>query len=135
MRDRARRHRLPRVPVLDLRGLLQGPVAFPGTVGARLAAGMAELDPGDRVLLLDELDQPLERLDEGIVPDTEIAHGAAAAPLDLGRFDHDEAGAAGREFSRIHQMPIGRKTLHRRVLMHRRHHDAVLQLDTPDGQR
>ncbi len=34
------------------------PVAFPRTVGARLAAGMAELDSGNRILLLDEFDQP-----------------------------------------------------------------------------
>ena len=74
---------------------------------------MTELDSGDRVLLLDELDQPRQRLDEGVVPDSEIADGAAAAPFDLGGFDDDEAGAAGCELAGIHQMPVGRKPLHR----------------------
>ena len=133
--DRARRHRLPGLPVVDVVGPLQRPVALPGAVGARLAAGMAELDSGDRVLLLDELDQPAERLDERVVPDAEIAERAAAAPFHLGRFDHDQAGAAGRELAGVHQMPVGRKALHRRILMHRRHHDAVLQPDVPEGHR
>ena len=50
-----------------------------------------------------------QRLDKGVVPDAEIADGAAAAPLDLGGFDNHETGAAGRELAGIHQMPVGRK--------------------------
>jgi hypothetical protein len=46
---------------------------------ARLAAGMAELNAGDRILLLDEFDEAAQRLDEFIVPDAEIAKRAAAA--------------------------------------------------------
>ena len=80
MRDRARRYRLPRVPIVDLGRSLQRPVAFPRTGGARFAAGMTELDSGCRVLLLDEPDQTLQRLDEGVIPDTEVAHGAATTP-------------------------------------------------------
>jgi hypothetical protein len=96
---------------------------------------MAELNARHRVLLLDELHDPLQRLDESIVPDAKIADRAAAAPLDLGRLDHDQPRAAGGEFSRIHQMPVGRKSLHRRILMHRRHHNAVAQRNVPDLQR
>jgi hypothetical protein len=44
---------------------------------------MAELNAGDRILLLDEFDEPAERLNEGVVPDAEIADRVAAAPLDL----------------------------------------------------
>src|ERR1700682_6818555 len=112
VRDCARRYWRPRVPVVDLGRSRQGPVAFPRTPGARLAAGMTELYSGDRVLLLDEYDKALQRLNEGVVPDSEIAHRAAAAPLDLCRLDDDEARAAGREFSGIHQVPAGRKSLH-----------------------
>src|SRR3954466_2347375 len=32
-------------------------------------------------------------------------------------------------------MPVGGKTFDRRILMHRRHHDAVAQLEVPDGER
>src|SRR5665213_869560 len=59
VRDRARRYRLPSVPILDLGRSSQRPVAFPRTGGARFAAGMTELDSGNRILLFDELDQPL----------------------------------------------------------------------------
>ena len=72
---------------------------------------MAELDAGDRILLLDELDEAAERLDELVVPDAEIADRAATAALHLGGLDNDEPCPAGREFAGIHQMPVGRKAL------------------------
>src|SRR5450631_3381810 len=103
MRDRARRDRRPRLPVVDLGRWLQRPVAFPRTGSTRLAAGMTELDSGNRVLLLDEPDQALQRLNEALVPDSEIAHGAAIAALDLGGFDNNEPGAARCELPGIHQ--------------------------------
>src|ERR1043166_3920722 len=43
--------------------------------------------------------------------------------------------AAGGELAGIHQMPVGRKTLHRGILMHRRHHDAVAQFEAADRYR
>ena len=91
MGDRARRHRRPFVPIVDLGRPLQRPVAFPWPGRARLAAGMAELDAGHRILLLDECDQPAERLDKLVVPDAEIADRAAAAALDLGRLRRRQA--------------------------------------------
>jgi hypothetical protein len=65
---------------------------------------MAELDPRHSALLVDEFHQPAERRDEGIVPDAEIANGAAAAPLDLGRFDHHEPRSAGGKLAGVHQV-------------------------------
>ena len=55
VRDRARRDELPAVPVVDL-GLVafERLAAFPRPRQPRLAAGVAELDGGDRALLLDE---------------------------------------------------------------------------------
>jgi hypothetical protein len=135
MGDRAWRDGRPFVPIVDLGRARQRPVAFPRPPRARLAAGMAELDAGGGILLLDEFDEAAERLDELVVPDAEIADGAAAAPLDLCRFDHNQPDAAGRELAGIHQMPVGRKALFGRVLMHRRHHDAVLQGDAADRHR
>jgi hypothetical protein len=88
---------------------------------------MSELDAGDRLLLLDEACQPPQRLDEFVVPDAEVAHSPAAAPLDLGRFDDDQSCAARSKFSGVHQVPVGRKSLLRRVLMHRRHDDPVAE--------
>jgi hypothetical protein len=101
--DRGRRNRAPLVPVINFRCSLQRPVAFPGPAGARLAPGVSELDTGGRALLPDELHQAAQRRDEGIVPDAEIADGAAAAPLDLGRFDHDKPRPSGGELAGIHR--------------------------------
>ena len=131
---RAWRNRRPGVPVLDLGRSLQRPVAFPWTPRARLAPGVAELKARHRILLFDEPHEPAQRLDEGVIPDAKIAHRAAAAALDLGGFDDDEAGTAGCELAGVHQMPVGRKSLHRGILMHRRHHDAVAKRDVPKLQ-
>src|SRR4051812_28069540 len=91
---RARRHRRPLVPVIDLGRTLQRPVPFPWAPGARLATGMTELNACKRVLLLDDLDEALQRLDKDVIPDAEVAQGATAAPLDLGRLDNHQSGAA-----------------------------------------
>ncbi len=135
MGDRARRHWRPGIPILDLGAALERAIAFPGTARARLAAGMAELDAGDRILLLDEAGDAAKRRDELVIPDAEIADRPAAAAFDLGGFHDHEAGAAGGELAGIHQMPVGRKTFLGGILVHRRHHDAVLQRDAADGHR
>src|SRR3954447_13431027 len=83
VRNCTRRHRLPRIPIVDLGSPLQWSIAFPWTLGSRLATGMTKLNARHRVLLFDEPDQTPERLDEAIVPDAEITQSAAAAPLDF----------------------------------------------------
>jgi hypothetical protein len=133
--DRAWRDGAPFVPVVDVARARQRPVAFPWPARAGLPPGMAELDAGRGILLLDEGDETAERLDELVVPDAEIAHGAAAAPLHLGRFHDDKPRAAGRELAGIHQVPVGRKALDGRILVHGRHDDAVLQFNAADRHR
>src|SRR5260370_2432314 len=76
MRDRARCYRRPLVPILDLVGSRQRPVAFPWTPGARLAAGMTELDSSDRILLFYEFHETRQRLAKRLPPDTQNAHAA-----------------------------------------------------------
>src|SRR5258708_11868308 len=109
MGERARRHWRPRVPVVDVRRSRQRPVAFPWTPGARLSAGMTKLDSCDPVLLLYESDETRDRLHKSVVPNAEIADGAAAAPLDLCRFDANQAPPPAPEFSPILPIPPGRK--------------------------
>ena len=124
---RARRDKLPRVPVGDLGRRLERPAALPRPEAPRLAPRMPELDARHRVVQADEIDAALQAGNEGVVPQAEIADRAAAAPLDLGGFHDDEAGAARRVAPRIHQVPVGREAVDGRILMHRRDHDAVLQ--------
>jgi hypothetical protein len=84
---------------------------------------------------LDEVDAALEAGNVRIVPDAEIAHRAAAATLDLGRFHDHQPRAARRIAARVHQVPVGRKALLGRILVHRRHHHAVLEGHVADGDR
>ena len=107
--DRARRDKLPLVPVVDLGRWLQRRAAFPRPEAPRLAPRVAELDARHRVVQADEIDAALQPGNERVVPQAEIADRAAAAPLDLGRLHEDEAGAARRVAADIHQVPVGRE--------------------------
>src|SRR6185312_17198317 len=51
--DRAGCNRRPDLPILDIGPPLQWAIALPRPVRPRLAPGMAELDAGDRALLVD----------------------------------------------------------------------------------
>ncbi len=133
--DPARGDKLPGVPVVDLGARLERCAAFPRPETPRLAARMPDLDPRHRVVLPDEIDAALQAGNECVVPQAEIANGAAAAPLHLGGFHEHEAGAARRIAADIHQVPVGRETLHARILVHRRDHDAVFQGHVADRDR
>lgn len=90
---------------------------------------MAKLDARHRAVLADEFGDRAEMVDEGVVPQAEIADRAAAAPLDLGRFQEHQPGPAGGEPAGIHEMPGCGKAAQSRILVHRRYHHAVLERD------
>src|SRR5205085_12679831 len=104
------------------------PVAMPGTRHARLAAGVRELDAGQRTLALYERCNSAKPRDVRIVPDAGIAVRDAPARLDRGRLDEDDAGAALRKFPKVYQMPVADMPVARRVLAHRRDDDAIARL-------
>ena len=86
---------------------------------------MAKLDRRHGALRADKIGQPRDVGNEIVVPEAQIADGAATAPLNLGRFDHHQASAACGETADVHQMPIGRKAFNGGVLVHWRDHHAV----------
>ena len=133
--DAARGDQLPLLPIVDLGRWLQRRTTLPGPEAPRLATGMAELDAGHGIVQADEVDAALEAGHEGVVPDPEIAHRAAAAPLDLGRFHDDQRCPARGVAAGIHQVPVGGKAIDRRILMHRRDDDTVLQRDVAQLDR
>jgi hypothetical protein len=96
---------------------------------------MPELDARHRIVRPDEVGAARKAGNEFIVPQAEIADRAAAAPLDLGGFHDDQAGAAGGVAAGIHQMPVGGEAVDRRILVHRRDHDTVLQGHAADRNR
>src|SRR6185437_6056583 len=136
VRHGARRHQFPAVPVKDLRLVAaQRLSALPGAAQPRLAAGMAELQAGHRAMRLDEGGAARQRRNKIVVPQSGIADRAAAVARHFCGFHDDETGAALSVFAGVDEVPVGGKTLDRRILVHGRNDDAVLQADAPDLER
>ena len=136
------RNQFPGVPVvghtaccrqLGKSRLGQGLAALPGPAGAGLAARVPQLDAGFGAAAMNEIDDPLEMRHEGVIPQAEVAHRAAAAPLDLGRLHHHQTDTARCIPAGIHQMPVGRKAADRCVLVHRRDDDPIAQRQAAKG--
>ena len=53
----------------------------------------------------------------------------AAAPLDMGGLDDQKAGAGVRQHTEMGHVPIVAGPVVGAVLAHRRHHDAVRQIE------
>ena len=78
-------------PIMASGGLVPDDLMI-GIINDRLA----KLDAGHGIVQADEVDAALEAGHEGVVPDAEVAHRAAAAALNLGRFhDHQPCPAGG----------------------------------------
>src|SRR3546814_18118191 len=87
---------------------------------------MTELESRHRAVAADEFDAARQPRNMLVPPQPQIADRAAAAPVDLGRFHEDEAGAARRIAAGIDQMPTGPEPLSGRVRVHWGGDDAVL---------
>src|SRR6266850_4792804 len=133
---RAGRNQFPAFPIKDL-GLIatERLAALPRARQPRLAAGVTELDAGNRAVGLDEGCAPRQRRNKPIVPEPGIADRAAAIARDLGGFHDDKPCAALCVLAGVDEMPVGRKTLDRRILMHRRHDNTVLEAHASDRER
>jgi hypothetical protein len=120
-RQRRRRDGLPRVFV---RAERLG--AFPRPLRRRLAAGMRKLDA--ELGLADALamqNHPLERVLAAVRIDPHAAMGDAAVPLDMGRFQHQKAGAGIRQHAEMGHVPFIGDAIIGGILAHRRDDDAV----------
>jgi len=103
------------------------------SIRLRQLGGVAELDARHRAALMYEICEARELRHERIVPDAQVAHGAAAAALDFGRLEDHQSRAARRVASRVHDVPVSGKTLHRGILVHGRDHHAVLERELADA--
>ena len=131
-RNRRRRHGRPRI----LSGL-ERTAALPGPLRRSLAAGVRELDA--ELGGADPRQCAMTRciaclVGVGIEPGAAV--GDAAVPLDVGRLDHQQAGAGIRQHAEMRHVPVGRAAVIGAVLAHRRDHDAVGEFETgePDGE-
>ena len=117
---------LPCFPIITPFGCFrQRSPPFPGAKTTCLSSGMAKLNGRHGVVRPDEIGKTPEMRDKLIVPETGIANRPATAAVNFGRFDKHQPGATRREPPDIHQVPIRRKAIFRRVLMHWRHDNAI----------
>ena len=121
-----------RCPAAGILGHLA--VAGPGAVGAGLAAGVRQLDAGDRALLVDEMRGAGERLEMPVAPDTQVLWGDAAFRRDRGGFGEDQAGAADGAAGEMHEVPVVRHALAGGILAHGRDADAVAKGDLAQAE-
>jgi len=109
---------------------------LPGNVRRSLASGMGELDRERRVGVAPQGGDQAAKGGLVLVRVQPEAGGRDAADrLDRGCFDAQQAGAAEGELAEMDQVPVAGVALGRRVLAHRRYHDAVwkAELTQVDG--
>ena len=135
LRDRARADDLPLLAAIDTGMALHLLAAFPRQLVARLAPRVAELDADRRAVRLAEVDDALQRRDELVLPQAEVARRGAAARIGLGRLHEDQPRAAGGEATVVNEVPVVRITVLRRIGQHRRDDDAVAKTDAAQIHR
>lgn len=121
----------PAVGVLVGNGLVGG-AAEPGCEGARLAAGVANLDANLGILAVRKVDDAPERRNLRVLPEAAVLGADAAARLNGRRLDKDEARAVQRQLAQVHQVVVGQVAVVGAVLAHGRYDDAVLLLQPAD---
>jgi hypothetical protein len=70
-----------------------------------------------------------------VVPQSEAMFRDAAARLHVAGLDADNTGAADGTRGQMGEMPIVGQPILRRILAHRRHHDAIARLHRAQRQR
>ena len=129
-RQGARSERMPAA-----RAIARRPAAVPGCLGRGLAPGVGELDGGDGALLLDETGDGGPGLGVGIGPEAGVVGADPALRQDGAGLGDHEGGTADRPAAEVHEVPLGRQAVVRRVLAHRRDDDAVAERRLAEAQR
>ena len=114
----------------------EGLEAVPRPLHRRLAPGVQDLGAGRGALLPHDAGGPRQRPDARIVPTAEVAVGETAPRRDAQRLGEDEARAAHGEAPVVGEVVIGGQAVApRRVLLHRRDGDPVLERDPAQHER
>ena len=115
--------RLPNSGIVPFQGRITAPLG----IHRRLASGVGELQPDHRTLRVHEVGDATPGGDLLVVPDAGVVRRDAAIGSHAGRLGDDQACAAARERSEVHEVPVGRDAvaLDDRVLAQRRHPDAI----------
>jgi hypothetical protein len=107
----------------------QQALAIEGRSHAGFAAGVGQLNSGTSPLGVDEAGDLRKFGDVVVFPDAQIAAGDAAFREHGGSLKHHETSAALGAAAEMYEVPIGGKTVLRRVLAHGRNADAIGEVD------
>jgi len=123
-RQRRRRHGGPATHIIGR----QLATTVPRALHRGLAAGVAELDAQRHRRPAADAGQHLCQRGFGtVVPQAQIGPADAAARLDRGGFQDQQAGTGLRQVAQVHGVPVAGATVFGGVLAHRRDDDAVGQ--------
>ena len=110
--------------------------ALPHQLGRALAARMAELQAEFRRRVgVHEIDDALPRRLVRVGVEAGAAVGDARERRHAHHLGEDQPGAADRAAAEMHEMPVGRRAVDRRVLVHRRDHHPVGELHAAQAER
>src|SRR5579872_5158332 len=110
--------------------------ALPWHMARSLAARMGELHrDSDFRMLANRGEDRTQRGFGGVVPQAEASRRDAADSFDMGGFDAEHRSARQRKRIDMGEMPIIGLAVLRRILAHRRHHDAIGQSKLAQGDR
>ena len=100
-------------------------ITLPRSIGRSLAAGMTNLNTGDRAVLLDLMDNAFECLRLRIVPKPKVRPTDAAFGCDRGSFDNDQSRATTRQGGIVNPMPIVYNAILSHILTHGRNDNTI----------
>src|SRR5262245_4618057 len=102
-------------------------------VAPRVPAAVAELDRGFRAAAMNLIDQPTQAWQEAVVIDAELVASMPPGPFRRRHLDRDQACAAAHAGAVIGERILGDMAFGiGEPRRHRRHDDAVLDLDIAD---
>lgn len=135
-RNRTRSHNVLRPPSHTLRRerLLRSP-PNPRRKRTRFPARMRQLNRSFRTLAVDEIGDALQRRNLRIRPEPGVAGGDAAAGLDGGGFEGDEAGAVEGELAEVDEVPVCDVAVLRAVSAHGGDDEAVVDRHAAHAER
>src|SRR5262249_15705005 len=110
-------------------------VTFPRPTRARFATSVRQLHSGDAALLMNEMNDALERLDVIVTPDAEVLRANAGLRQDRCRFCHYKSCAANSPTTEMYEVPVVRQPISARVLTHRRDKHAIGKFQIANRER
>src|SRR6266576_393965 len=108
---------------------------FPWPICTGLASGMRQLHAGDTALFMDETDDPSQRLNVPVTPDTKVLRTDAALGKNGRCLSKHQSSAAHCLPAQMDEVPVIGVPIAAGVLAHRRDENAICKLEISNRER